>query len=94
MTHEADKNVIYLGDRTDDCRHVSPEIMLRHALHEYETGGKMARFKKAMIVFLDDEDGRFDVRFRAANMHCSSMLAALRCFETRVLSWMGYVPRP
>lgn len=83
-----DENVSYLAEHADRNDLITPELLCRDAMMDYQRGELTQA--KALILFLDDTDGMFDVRFRSAQMKCSEMLAVLRCFEAKLLRMMNH----
>lgn len=83
-----DKNIISLAEAADDSRMWSPEQMLEEAVKVARDEG----WNKAIVLFLDDTTGRFDVDFLNAGLNTSQIVAVCEAMKMRALQMMGYVP--
>ena len=68
----------------------SVDAMLMEAVQD--TDG--SKFKKGMIILLDDSNDDFIMEIHQAGVNTSDMLAMLETAKTIVLQEMGFVPRP
>jgi len=84
-------NVIKLAEATGDAKMWSPEQMLEYSLHEVQPGGGREEVNKALVLFLTNTDGAYDVNYTQAGMSCSEMLALLDVAKAVLLKDMGYV---
>lgn len=67
---------------------ITPEDLLKRTLIEVENGEITS--KRIVIICLDDEDSKYDLVYRAANISASQALALLEVVKTLMLEQMGY----
>jgi hypothetical protein len=84
----ADKPIDFLVEkayRENDSSRITPRILIDHEANGETPDG----FTKALVIYLDTEDGAFNTTWRASNMRRSEIVALLRYIETQtVLSMM------
>lgn len=80
---------ISMAEHTGDACMWSPKQMLEDAVADCD--GDRERYRKAVVLWLDDSDGRFDVGYTQAGMNCSQMIALVEVAKTMFLEDMGYV---
>ena len=76
--------VISLAERTDDNRKWSLEQMLEETLREVRAGE--IRATKAVLIFVDDSEGRYDNGVRSCNISASDTIRL--CEITKLDSYM------
>jgi len=84
-------NIIKLAETTGDAIMWTPEQMLEYSLREVQSGGEREEVNKAMVLFLTNTDGVYDVGCTQAGMSCSEMLSLLEVAKAILLKDMGYV---
>ena len=82
------KKVSYLSQKTDDGSRWTVEQMLIEALAE--VAEQRATPTKALVLFLDDTDGQYDVGFRQSGLSMSQALALTHIAQSVLLRDMGY----
>lgn len=75
-----DEKVILLASRSEDSRLWTPAQMLEDALADVMSGERP--HNKALILFLSDRDGKYDVGFSQANMSMSECIALCEIAKT------------
>lgn len=78
-----------ISDHTGQARFVSREDILERALEEVRSGKQKGT--KAIVVFLDDEGDKYDVRTLNAGIAAHDMLAIAQIMTTLCLQDMGYI---
>lgn len=81
-------NVCHIGEKSNNAAHYTVEQMLEQALDEFQCN--KIKGKKAIIVFLDDDNDRYDVKFRNAGLSCSQIIALAEVLKASALKHMGY----
>ena len=79
-------NVILLADKAEDNRFSSPELVLRAAADEIASGKTKAT--RALVILLDDNDEKYDVSFRMANIYSSQIIALADYAKLRAYDWL------
>ena len=83
-----DNKVSYLSHKTAGGSRWSVEQMLADALAE--VAEQRTTLTKALVLFLDDIDGRYDVGFRQTGLTMSQALALTHVAQFVLLREMGY----
>ena len=78
-----------MAEFTGNAEMWSVEQMLADSLSESQQGDRQ-RYGKAVVLWLDDSDGRFDVGYTQAQMSCSQMIALVEAAKAMFLEEMGY----
>lgn len=81
--------LISLARKTGIARFWTPTDMMNKEIVNLESGERNAN--KAIIVFLDDADGNYDIGFGNAGMENSEILAVLEVAKTMILKDMEYL---
>lgn len=79
--------LVLLADETENATLSDLATVLQHEATQVRIGKRRAN--KALILFLDDEDGAFSIGFRNVNMRCSQGLAVLEVVKIDLLRNMG-----
>lgn len=87
-------NVVSLAEATGSAFFSSPEQILEDAKKDLAEGGAWYGREKAMVLSLDDSDGRFEVNYINAGLSCSQMLALAEVLKALALRDMGYSLMP
>lgn len=61
--------------KSDDATKWSVRDMLEYALNTLDK--KDIKPRKAVLIILDDDDSKYDVRFVQAGLHCSEIITLL-----------------
>ena len=83
-----DKKVSYLSQKTTDGSRWTVEQMLTEALAE--VAEQRTTPTKALVLFLDDTDGQYDVGFRQSGLTMSQALALTHVVQSVLLREIGY----
>ena len=83
-----DKKVSYLSHKAADGSRWTVEQMLTEALAE--VAEQRTTPTKALVLFLDDTDGQYDVGFRQSGLTMSQALALAHVAQSVLLREMGY----
>lgn len=81
-------NVVFMADKKGDARLWSVEDALRDALEDVKEGKRKAA--KVLVLFLNDEDGAYDVNFVQAGLKASECIALCAVSENMFKQDMGY----
>lgn len=84
------QKIKYLFDTQNDASLITPRQLIEYLSTEEETQELMETHKQAMVLFLNNANGEYDVQFYNAGMSCSQMLALLEIAKQNVISNMGY----
>lgn len=82
-------SIVSLVDKSDSSAHWSPKDMMESEIEDIEAGENPSR--KAIVLFLDDSEGRFHVSYSCAGLKSSEILSVLEIAKARILTLMGYV---
>ncbi len=69
--------IIDLALLTDDAKAWTPSQMLKEAQRRVGPGGDCEHVKKAIVIYLDDEDGIYGTAWNESGMKCSEMVTLL-----------------
>ena len=81
-------NVVSLAGAVNDAAFWTVEEMLLDALEDVRSGKRSQ--KKALLLLLDDENGRFNISFSNAQMKPTEMITVASCFSSEIQSLLGY----
>jgi len=82
-------NIVSLGEKSFDGKRWGVEQMMLNAIGDVNSGA--IKPTKALVLFLDDDDGSYDVHFVQAGMSCSQMLALVEVAKQIFLQDMGVI---
>lgn len=84
MSDEAEKtNVINMAKHTNNARHASIVEMLKQAIDDIEKGVDDYRPNKAVLLLLDDQDGRYSEGFYNAGMKTSELVGLTKIMSDK-----------
>jgi hypothetical protein len=81
-------NLIKLVEKTGNSLHWGVADMLRATAKEVESGERECT--KALVLFLDDKNGEYNVGFTNAGMSMSECIALARIAESVILAMMEF----
>ena len=85
----SDEKVIHLSHHTHDGSRWTVEQMLADALSDVREHRRTPT--KALVLLLDEAEGRYDVGFNQSGLSMSQCLALVEVAKTLLLREMGYI---
>lgn len=85
-------NVIKLIDVTEQTKHWGPADLLEYYARLIRDDGLPIRPNKAMVIFLDDTDNKYEVRYCSAQQKLSECIAVMEVAKTIMMKKMGHIP--
>mgnify|MGYP001566286081 CR=1 FL=1 len=79
-------NVEFLANKKNNNIYSDPTTMLLDAVKNNEGAG----YNKAVLLLLDDRDGRYRLHYMASQMKCSEIIAACDIMQARMRNGMGH----
>ena len=79
-------STIRLVDHVDDAKRWSVEDMLHDSIQEVGSGEREC--SKALVVFLDDTEGRYNMGFSNAGLSASESVALLEAAKKQFLKYL------
>ena len=73
--------------------HFTPSEILEDVIIDIQTGEK-AHINKALVILLDDKEGKYDLGYSQAGMSLPEMLSAIEVLKTVIVRKMGYIKDP
>jgi hypothetical protein len=80
--------IVSLAEKSGSALHWSPEEMLEKALDDVRGGQRKAN--KAIVVFLDDTEGRYHIGYNQSGMRLSELVALLEVVQADAIRDIGY----
>ncbi len=84
-------DTISFAEKTNSGTAWTPEQMLLDSLRRVQSGGDCHKVKKAMVIFLDDNDGAYNTGFQQAGMRMSECVALCEVAKIKYLREMEIV---
>jgi hypothetical protein len=82
--------VISMSEKLNNGAMQSPLQMLQDAIKELESHENLKAAKKCIVLFLNEEDGSYDVRWMQAGMKMSQCVTLCDMAKSRFKEEMGY----
>jgi len=83
-------NVVTLATAKDENRLLTPELLLMESVNDVRPGGRFSGATRALVLFLDDTEGKYNVSFACANLKGSEAVALMEFGKTKMKKLMGY----
>jgi hypothetical protein len=75
--------LVQLAERNNNAKSADLEATLVDALKDVRSGARIAN--RAVIIFLDDTNGKYDLGFQQCGMSMSEVVALLAIFQYNVI---------
>ena len=85
-------SLISLAEKSKSSLHWTPTEMMEDEIREIASGERKAT--KAIVVFLDDTDGIYDVGWGNSGLSTTEAISLLEVAKARLLVHMGYLEGP
>ena len=79
-----DGNIISFAEKTGDATAWTSVQVVEHALERLKTGD-CKEVKKVFVLYLDDEDGKFNTAYNQSGMKASELLALLEVTKANIM---------
>lgn len=92
MSDNDNDNITTMAEHSAKAKHWSIEQMLQEELDDYKAGDMP--YNKAIILYLDDKDQKFNIGYSAAGfVDTTSIIAVLEAMKLEFLNKMNILPR-
>lgn len=85
------KKISFIGELRNDASLMTPELVLRDAMQEFDVGQRWSGWPKVLVIALDDRDGNYRIGFTQAGLRCSEMVSLIEVLKVKMLAHMGFV---
>lgn len=86
---QTESNILRIVDWVDSNEYLTPEDVMERALDDYRDAAPEDRYKKVMVITLDDGVDGYQAGFYAGNMKSSEMVALIGVVQHKLLSQLS-----
>jgi len=86
-----DNKISLMSEAANSNKFIAPVQLFERAVNDCSEGGCWEHAKKAVIIVLDTEGGKYNTSYAMSNISGSEALALAEVFKTAMLDVMGFI---